>query len=45
MDPAASAVAAPTIGSRLKKQPKVRKATTDLTLDERRKESKKRAGR
>jgi hypothetical protein len=45
MDPAASAAAAPAVGRELKKQPKVRKAVKDLTPDERRKESEKRAGR
>jgi hypothetical protein len=45
MDPAASEAVAPVAGSGLKKQPKVRKAAKDLTPDERRKESEKRAGR
>jgi hypothetical protein len=45
MDPTASEAAAPAAGSGLKKQPKVRKAAKDLTPDERKKESEKRAGR
>jgi hypothetical protein len=45
MDPAASEAVAPTAGSGLKKQPKVRKAAKDLTPDEWKKESEKRAGR
>jgi hypothetical protein len=44
MDPAASAAATPAAGSGLKKQPKVRKPAKDLTPEERRKESQKRAG-
>jgi hypothetical protein len=44
MNPAASEAAEPTAGSGLKKQPKVRKAAKNLTLDERKKESEKRAG-
>jgi hypothetical protein len=45
MDPTASAAAAPVAGSEPNKQPKARKAAKDLTSDERRKESEKRAGR
>jgi hypothetical protein len=45
MDPAASAVTAPPAGSRLKKQPKVRKSVKDLMPNEWRKESEKRIGR
>jgi hypothetical protein len=45
MDPAASEATAPAAGSGLKKQPKVRKAAKDLTPDERKKESEKRADR
>jgi hypothetical protein len=45
MDPATSEAAAPAAGSRLKKQPNVRKAAKDLTPDERKKESEKRASR
>jgi hypothetical protein len=45
MDPAASEAGAPAAGSRLKKQPKVRKEAKDLTPDERKKESEKRVGR
>jgi hypothetical protein len=45
MDPAGSEAAAPAAGSGLKKQPKVRKAAKDLTPNERRNESEKRAGR
>jgi hypothetical protein len=41
----ASEAAAPATSSGLKKQPKVRKMTKDLTPDEQRKESKKRTGR
>jgi hypothetical protein len=43
MDPAASVAVAPAIGSGLKKQLKVRKPAKDVTPDERRKESEKRA--
>jgi hypothetical protein len=45
MDPAASAAVAPAAGSGLKKHPKAKKSVKDLTPDERRKESEKRAGR
>jgi hypothetical protein len=45
MDPAASVAAAPTAGRGPKKQPKARKLAKDMTPDERRIESEKRAGR
>jgi hypothetical protein len=45
MDPAASEAVVAAADSGLNKQPKVRKAVKDLTPDERKKESEKRAGR